>query len=367
MSSKKKSCNRCCLLKKKCKGGEPCPGCIQSGVECVFSPRKKRKSDHDIKCDQRNAFKNALLQRWKSHWTSSSEVRAQPPGRLVESQRAAPDPATHSAVTLQETDDRKMLENQLRITSASGQVPVVSVKRCGSGASGTVYRCKITRGPLVRVCAVKIAHQAVADAEAGLMKEWNILRMLHGHTWIPTLLDKFWDTNVLGLWLAGNNQRGSMGIVMEYLDPIMYTCSLKHWENQTIPLARVFEFIDSLLQIGAELHGLGIEHRDLKPGNCYWTTALSGTCKVMIGDFGGATMFADSDEACSIFSNQNRLHAKNHPTFQNCFDRVVNGNLARTYTRPLLREYILFPRMSTGLSCPGKRGSWGYRCAGDAS
>ena len=43
------------------------------------------------------------------------------------------------------------------------------------------------------------------------------------------------------------------------------------------------------------------------------------------------------------------------------------GHLAHKYTLLLMREYILFPRMSKGLKCPGKRGSWGYRCAGDAS
>ena len=137
----------------------------------------------------------------------SAEVQAQPPGRQVESQRAAPDPAPDPAVPQQETDDRSMLQKELQITSALGELPVVSVKRFGSGASGTVYRCKITRGKLVQVCAVKIAHKTVADAEAGLMQEWNILRMLHGHTWILTLLHKLYPgiVAILGLWLAGNS------------------------------------------------------------------------------------------------------------------------------------------------------------------
>src|SRR5690606_29190790 len=127
------------------------------------------------------------------------------------------------------------------------------LRELGAGGMGTVYLARQLR-PIVRDVALKVVHRDAADHPA-LLDRFRIERQLLAlvnHDHVARLFD------------AGETEAGMPWFAMELVlgDPITRYC-----DAQRTDLRGRLELFIEVCRAVEHLHGLGIEHRDLKPDN----------------------------------------------------------------------------------------------------
>jgi serine/threonine-protein kinase len=144
----------------------------------------------------------------------------------------------------------------------------------GKGAHGLVYR-GVERDTDTDV-AVKVIHSGAAhqaELETRMQREYEALQALAGTA----------ATRVHGLV----REEGALCLVMEFLHGQDFDEYLADIEEQgrRIDLETLIEFLDPIADTLDKAHGLGILHRDLKPGNIY-IPGRGGPGGVRLLDFG---------------------------------------------------------------------------------
>jgi serine/threonine-protein kinase len=146
----------------------------------------------------------------------------------------------------------------------------------GLGAMGAVYAATHRNGMRV---AIKVLHPELARVEelrSRFLREGYIANMVH-HPGLVRVLDDDIDDD------------GSTFLVMELLEG--RTLSAEWVANgHVLPLVRVAEIVDALLDVLDAIHAAGIVHRDVKPDNVF--LVRGGPLKVL--DLGVARILIES-------------------------------------------------------------------------
>ena len=124
--------------------------------------------------------------------------------------------------------------------------------------------------------AVKVLHVELSSDEGTrtrFLREGYLANQV-GHPGVVTVLDD--DTT----------DDGAVFLVMELLEGETLSGTAASIPDKRVPLPRVLEIADQLLDVLAAAHDKGIVHRDIKPDNLFWTR--DGRLKVL--DFGIARM-----------------------------------------------------------------------------
>ena len=191
-----------------------------------------------------------------------------------------------NTIRLTKSDPMRRLESEydLHCPGSSGVL--------GHGAYSTV-RLAIRLSDGVRVAVKSIAkHEALRSRRLRrvdgcgtykhYMEEWEILRRLHNHPYVITLLDIFETTEEIQL-VTEYCQGG------ELFDAIQKN-QRRHRQSDCSSIERQAALITSqMLQALATLHALGIVHRDVKPENILLAKPLGDdSVHVKLCDFGVA-------------------------------------------------------------------------------
>jgi predicted Ser/Thr protein kinase len=128
------------------------------------------------------------------------------------------------------------------------------LRQVGQGGMGSVYEGEQTLGSSHRSVAIKLLHSewsAEPSVAARFLREaGTVARLEH--------------FNTVRVYDFGKTEDGTLFLVMEYLEGR----SLEHvLEQGALPAARVEHIVAQVAASLEEAHGLGITHRDLKPGN----------------------------------------------------------------------------------------------------
>ena len=148
------------------------------------------------------------------------------------------------------------------------------LKILGSGGFAYAYLAEDIQRPGSPQCLVKQLQPASSDeqflevARRLFKAEANILEKLGNHSQIPQLLAHFEEDNHFYL-------------VEEFIPGIILSKEIK--KNAPFSEKFVIEFLKDILSILSYIHGQGVIHRDLKPGNII--RRQSDQCLVLI-DFG---------------------------------------------------------------------------------
>jgi serine/threonine protein kinase len=143
-------------------------------------------------------------------------------------------------------------------------------RELGRGAAGAVYQA---RGPGGGSVAVKLLDPALAASDAALRRFAREAR-------VATLLDHPVAVPVIE---TGITRAGEPFLVMEYLDGLDLE---RHAASRPASIGDALIVADRILDLLRHAHGLGILHRDLKPGNVF--VERSGAVRVL--DFGVARL-----------------------------------------------------------------------------
>jgi serine/threonine-protein kinase len=146
----------------------------------------------------------------------------------------------------------------------------------GIGAMGAVYAATHRNGMRV---AIKVLHPELArvdELRSRFLREGYIANMVH-HPGLVRVIDDDIDDD------------GSTFLVMELLEGRTLSAE---WvaSGQVLPLARVAELVDALLDVLDAIHAAGIVHRDVKPDNVF--LVRGGPLKVL--DLGVARILIES-------------------------------------------------------------------------
>ncbi|MCB9536054.1 MAG: serine/threonine protein kinase [Myxococcales bacterium] len=151
----------------------------------------------------------------------------------------------------------------------AGRYPVVGV--LGSGGFGSVYRA--IQEPVGRAVALKIIAADVDDTQL-------VARFEHEAQAVARLS----DPSIVTLHDYGADSDGSLYMVFEYIAG--HTLEQVLEAERRLDAARAVGVVTQILGGLAEAHGMGLVHRDLKPGNVMLTTTRLGEEKAKILDFG---------------------------------------------------------------------------------
>jgi eukaryotic-like serine/threonine-protein kinase len=124
--------------------------------------------------------------------------------------------------------------------------------------------------------AVKVLHVELSSDESTrtrFLREGYLANQV-GHPGVVTVLDD------------DSTEDGAVYLVMELLEGETLSAVAASVPDKRLPIARVLEIADQLLDVLAAAHDKGIVHRDIKPDNLFWTR--DGRLKVL--DFGIARM-----------------------------------------------------------------------------
>jgi eukaryotic-like serine/threonine-protein kinase len=125
----------------------------------------------------------------------------------------------------------------------------------GAGAMGAVYAATHRNGMRV---AIKILHPELSrldEVRSRFVREGYIANMVQ-HPGLVRVLDDDIDDD------------GSTFLVMELLEGRTLAAEWV-WSNRAMPLPRVAEIVDALLDALDAVHAAGIVHRDIKPDNVF--------------------------------------------------------------------------------------------------
>ena len=198
-----------------------------------------------------------------------------------------------NTIRLTKSDPMRRLESEydLHCPGSSGVL--------GHGAYSTV-RLAIRLSDGMRVAVKSIAkHEALRSRRLrrvddsgtykNYMEEWEILRRLHDHPYVITLLDLYETTEEIQL-VTEYCQGG------ELFDAIQKN-QRRQRQNGCSSIERQAALITSqMLQALATLHALGIVHRDVKPENILLTKPLGDdSVHVKLCDFGVARPLVPND------------------------------------------------------------------------
>ncbi len=151
----------------------------------------------------------------------------------------------------------------------AGRYPVVGV--LGSGGFGSVYRA--IQEPVGRAVALKIIAADVDDHQL-------VARFEHEAQAVARLS----DPSIVTLHDYGADSDGSLYMVFEFIAG--HTLEQVLQAEGRLEATRAVGVVAQILGGLAEAHGLGLVHRDLKPGNVMLTTSRLGEEKAKILDFG---------------------------------------------------------------------------------
>jgi serine/threonine-protein kinase len=129
------------------------------------------------------------------------------------------------------------------------------VARLGSGGMGDVYLAE--HNMLKRPCAIKLIHPAQAGDPHVLARFEREVR--------TTARLSHWNT--VEIFDYGRTDDGTFFYVMEYL-PGLSLEELLH-RHGPLPAERVVHILRQACQSLSEAHGIGLIHRDIKPGNLF--------------------------------------------------------------------------------------------------
>jgi len=166
------------------------------------------------------------------------------------------------------------LINRLRCQSRAarqlGQYRLIG--RLGAGGMGEVYLAEHCM--LKRLCAIKLIHPHRAGDPQALARFEREVRM--------TARLSHWNT--VEIYDYGRTEDGTFFYVMEYLPGLSLEELLER--HGPLPAARVVHVLRQTCQALREAHGVGLIHRDIKPGNIFVAQrgALYDVAKLL--DFG---------------------------------------------------------------------------------
>jgi serine/threonine protein kinase len=159
------------------------------------------------------------------------------------------------------------------------------IRRLGSGAMGEVWEAEDTA--LGRRVALKFVRpESTADAEyqARLVREARALARLR-------------HANVVAIYDLDQSEDGELFVALELVDGSSARAWLAEAPRTPAEILAVWRAVADGL---AAVHRAGIVHRDLKPDNVF----VAGDGRVVIGDFGLASMAADSGSTTLTASGQ---------------------------------------------------------------
>jgi serine/threonine-protein kinase len=145
-------------------------------------------------------------------------------------------------------------------------------KPIGRGGMGLVYQA--TQLDLARPVAIKVLRPGVAEQRGAcdrFRREAKVAAALHHH-------------GAVSIHDFGEDQ-GHLFIVMELLEGVTLRQELSR-EVPLEPLARALEIARDIAAVLVEAHGIGLIHRDLKPGNIFLDSSLEDVQRVVVADFG---------------------------------------------------------------------------------
>ena len=151
----------------------------------------------------------------------------------------------------------------------------------GKGGHGIVYKA-IDEQSGIEV-AVKFLHPEFATDP-----EFNV-RMLRE----AQVAAKLQGTAAIQIFALRSDTSGALFIVMELLEGSDLAEYLAQWEGQGVffPAAEVPKIFAPIVHTLAAAHGMGVAHRDLKPGNIFVMSSRRGG-KVRLLDFGLAKVMS---------------------------------------------------------------------------
>ena len=172
---------------------------------------------------------------------------------------------------------RKAQELSLKPTRPPGQVPGYTVQGfIGSGAYGEVWSG--TDRNTGRPVAIKFYTRRSSLDVTMLSREVEKLVVLAANRYVVQLLDVGWDTD-------------PPYYVMDYIENGSLEDKLK--QTETLSVAEATELFEEIAQGLVHLHGKGILHCDLKPGN----VLLDQDLKPRLADFGQSRLSHEQSPA----------------------------------------------------------------------
>jgi eukaryotic-like serine/threonine-protein kinase len=151
----------------------------------------------------------------------------------------------------------------------------------GRGGHGIVYKARDQQTN--KDVAIKFLHPEFAGDP-----EFNV-RMLRE----AQVASKLAGTAAIQIYALRSDRTGALFIVMELLEGHDLGDYLAMWEdqNQLFPIAEVPKIFAPIVHTLAAAHGMGIAHRDLKPGNIFVMAPHRGG-QVRLLDFGLAKVMS---------------------------------------------------------------------------
>lgn len=154
----------------------------------------------------------------------------------------------------------------------------------GKGSYGKVREALDTN--TMKTVAIKIITKSQlrklpGGGEASVRQEIALMKRLKPHPNIVTLIDSF-----------ANEEKGKLFIVLDYVGGGTLQDLLNRAPDCCLPLRQAQSYFRDLVRGLQFLHGEGIVHRDIKPGNLMLT--LNGSLK--ISDFGVAELLQSFDD-----------------------------------------------------------------------
>jgi serine/threonine-protein kinase len=129
------------------------------------------------------------------------------------------------------------------------------IKPLGAGGMGEVFLAE--HRMLKRPCAIKLIHPAQAGDPQVLARFEREVRM--------TARLSHWNT--VEIYDYGRTDDGTFFYVMEYLPGLSLEDLLE--QHGPLPAERVVHLLRQICQTLREAHGIGLIHRDIKPGNVF--------------------------------------------------------------------------------------------------
>jgi len=159
------------------------------------------------------------------------------------------------------------------------------IRRLGAGAMGEVWEAEDTAlGRRVALKFVRPESSADRQYQARLIREARALARLH-HPGVVAIHD------------VGQSRDGELFVALELIEGT----SARVWQAAAPrPAAAVLAVWRTVADALAAVHRAGIVHRDLKPDNVF----IAHDGRVVIGDFGLATMSADGGSTTLTASGQ---------------------------------------------------------------
>lgn len=151
----------------------------------------------------------------------------------------------------------------------------------GKGGHGVVYKAYDSQA--AKDVAIKFLHPEFANDP-----EFNV-RMLRE----AQVAGKLAGTAAIQIFALRSDRSGALFIVMELLEGNDLGDYLAMWEDKGLlfPVAEVPKIFNPIVHTLSAAHGMGIAHRDLKPGNIFVMAAHKGG-HVRLLDFGLAKVMS---------------------------------------------------------------------------